>query len=140
MTSPPRSPVVFVAEDDAGVRELVRTRLENAGYHTRWAGNGHDAYEQCRRARPDAIVLDVNMPGLDGFGLLERWRRVGGELPPTLMLTARHCAEDVRRALALGARDFLTKPFDDQKLLTRVARLLRPVKPVSVPGPDSVWL
>ena len=67
------------------------------------------------------------MPGLDGFGVLEGMGLHGHiETTPVLMLTARNAPEDVQRALKLGARDYLTKPFDDKQLLARVARLLRP--------------
>lgn len=125
-----KPPVIFIAEDDAAVRELLETRLELAGYRTRWAANGGDTYDQCSRVKPDGLILDVNLPILDGFSILERWRQARVTPPATLMLTARHATSDVQRAIALGARDYLTKPFDDQNLLARVARLLRAPRPL----------
>jgi two-component system OmpR family response regulator len=125
MTSPARVRRLLIVEDDASLRELLRMRLELVGYQTGWAGNGADAFEQCRTAPPDAMILDINMPGLDGLKLLERLKRHGSAPPPTLMLTARHSVDDVKLALSLGAKDYLTKPFDDDVLLRRIARLLR---------------
>jgi DNA-binding response OmpR family regulator len=125
-----RSRRVLVAEDDAGARELVRTRLTAAGYDAHTAHNGVEALERARALRPAGIVLDINMPGMDGFAVLEAIR-ADANLKHTrvLVLTARHAAEDVKRAMGLGAKDFLTKPFNEQQLLARVARLLRPPKP-----------
>jgi DNA-binding response OmpR family regulator len=71
------------------------------------------------------MILDVNMPSMDGFGVLEHMKRVGPLKVPTLVLTARHNAEDVEKAIRLGAKDYLAKPFDDRLLLARVARLFR---------------
>jgi two-component system OmpR family response regulator len=70
------------------------------------------------------MILDINMPELDGFGVLEALGQDAG-LTPILVLTARHAAEDVRRAIGLGAKDYLAKPFSESQLLARVARLLR---------------
>jgi DNA-binding response OmpR family regulator len=135
---------LFVAEDDELIRELVRTRLELAGYHTRWAGNGPEAMAQCNLVKPDGLILDINLPGLDGLSILARWKERGVTPPPTLMLTARHNAADVKEAIALGAKDYLTKPFNDAVLLSRVARLVRSANPRAAPNPatehDDVFL
>lgn len=121
-----RRPRILVAEDDGGARELVRTRLTAAGYDTHTAHNGLEAVQRTRALRPDGIVLDINMPGMDGFGVLDAIRS-DPNLKHTrvLVLTARHAADDVKRAMSLGAKDFLTKPFNEQQLIARVARLLR---------------
>jgi DNA-binding response OmpR family regulator len=66
------------------------------------------------------------MPELDGFGVLTALSASGAKPPPTMVLTARHASEDVRRAMSLGAKDYLTKPFSENQLLARIARLLRP--------------
>jgi CheY-like chemotaxis protein len=126
------SPRILVAEDDAGARDLVRTRLAAAGYDTHTAHNGLEAVQRARDLRPDGMVLDINMPGMDGFGVLESIR-TDPNLKHTrvLVLTARHAAEDVKRAMSLGAKDFLTKPFNEQQLIARVARLLR--APIAAP-------
>jgi CheY-like chemotaxis protein len=130
-----RRPCILVAEDDAGARDLVRTRLTAAGYDTHTAHNGLEAVQRTRDLRPDGIVLDINMPGMDGFGVLDAIRD-DPNLRHTrvLVLTARHAADDVKRAMNLGAKDFLTKPFNEQQLIARVARLLRP--PPKPPAKD----
>jgi two-component system OmpR family response regulator len=87
---------------------------------------------------PDGVVLDINMPGMDGFGVLEVIRSdVKLRHVRVLVLTARHAAEDVKRALSLGAKDFLTKPFNDGQLTARVARLLR--APIAAPAKGVEW-
>lgn len=117
---------ILVVEDEPFVLELISTRLQIAGYNVTQARDGVRALEMLREVIPDAMLLDINMPGLDGFAVLEQMRAVPRwKLIPTMVLTARNRSEDVGRAMRLGARDYLTKPFDDQQLLMRVARLLR---------------
>jgi two-component system OmpR family response regulator len=116
MSSKPR---ILIAEDDAGIRDIIRTRLHMAGYEVETARNGVVALSKLSTWRPAA-----NMPELDGFGVLEALGQDAG-LTPILVLTARHAAEDVRRAIGLGAKDYLAKPFSESQLLARVARLLR---------------
>jgi len=118
-------PLVLIVEDDANIREIIRSRLLAAGYDIATARNGVDALTHIAICRPDAIVLDINMPELDGFGVLDEMRRAQGPSIPTLILTARHAQADVKRAMELGARDYLTKPFTEGQLAARVARLLR---------------
>jgi two-component system OmpR family response regulator len=118
---------VLVADDDFGVRDLIRTRLDVAGYDVYTARNGAEALDRVFELSPDALVLDINMPEMDGFAVLERLKtRVAPKRLPVLVLTARHAADDVRRAVSLGAKDYLTKPFNETQLLARVARLVRP--------------
>jgi two-component system OmpR family response regulator len=135
----PRRQTLLVAEDDQGVRDLIRVRLTSAGYDVQVAYNGREAVDHIRASKPDGVVLDINMPVMDGFEVLQRLRdEGGGGDPPVLILTARHAAEDVRRAIGLGAKDYLTKPFNDGQLLARVARLLRPrLAPVGATGTKS---
>jgi two-component system OmpR family response regulator len=130
----PVRPKIVVADDDSGIRDLIRTRLEMSGYDVHTAKNGREALERIRALRPNAMVLDINMPELDGFGVLEALRAEGIRLP-VLLLTARHAAEDVRRAVTLGAKDYLTKPFNEAQLLARVARLQRFAAPDAPRGP-----
>jgi len=115
---------ILVAEDDAGIRDIIRTRLQMAGYQVEIARNGVEALSKLQTWRPAAVILDINMPELDGFGVLEALGPRARETP-ILVLTARHAAEDVRRAIGLGAKDYLAKPFTESQLLARVARLLR---------------
>lgn len=119
------SPRILVAEDDNDIREIVRTRLKMAGFDVRVAHNGREALNSVMVMKPDAMVLDINMPELDGFGVLEALKTAAVRPPPTLVLTARNAADDVRRAMALGAKDYLAKPFTEKQLLDRVNRLLR---------------
>ena len=125
---------ILIVEDDAGVRQLIRARLGAADYSVHVARNGVEALDAITRYAPDAMILDINMPGLDGFGVLEHMRKPGSQRAPTLVLTARHNAGDVERAIRLGAKDYLAKPFDDRLLLSRVARLFRGRAPIHVEG------
>lgn len=132
-------PCILVAEDDRGVRDLIRTRLEMAGYAVHTATNGTEALGRIRQLRPHAMVLDISMPLMDGFGVLETLKAdVEQRRVPVLVLSARHGAADVRRAVGLGAKDYLTKPFSESQLVARVARLLRPPAPRPPPAQDEV--
>ncbi len=118
---------IFIAEDDRNLLELLTTRLGLAGYETLFGRDGWEALDGIHSSRPAAIVLDVNMPRLDGFGVLRHLKKSPTAAKiPVMMLTARNAPSDIKEALALGARDYLAKPFTDAMLLARVARLLRP--------------
>ena len=127
---------ILIVDDDAGVRDLVRTYLTGAGFGVETARTGVEAVNKLRRWQPTAMVLDINMPELDGFGVLEALRN-DMTLVPTLVLTARHGAEDVRRAIGLGAKDYLSKPFSEAQLLARVARLVRAPRRVELRAPAT---
>jgi DNA-binding response OmpR family regulator len=120
----PGKKTVLVAEDDADVRDLIRVYLQMCGYEVQVARNGAEALDKLRGALPDAVVLDINMPVVDGFAVLEHMADAPVR-PPVLVLTARHAAGDVQRAVKLGARDFLAKPFSENQLAARVGRLVR---------------
>ncbi|HEY0647358.1 response regulator [Phenylobacterium sp.] len=116
---------VLVVEDDPFLLELITTRLELAGFDTRAARDGSQALQRLTEFRPEAMVLDINMPVLDGFGVLIHMQAQGlTEKTPTMVLTARNSPEDVAKAIKLGARDYLSKPFKDEQLIARVGRLL----------------
>ena len=129
----PANPRILVVEDDAGIRDILRTRLRSAGYEVETARNGIEALSKVKTWEPAAMVLDINMPELDGFGVLQALGPRAAKTP-TLVLTARHASEDVRRAIGLGAKDYLGKPFSETQLLARVARLLRPPRPPQGPS------
>jgi two-component system OmpR family response regulator len=117
---------VLITEDTEAVLELLTTRLELAGYRTYQARNRYQALKIMAETPMDALILDLSMPHLDGFELLKKMQtNVTTRLPPTLVLTARKNPEDVKRAISLGARDYMVKPFDDRILLARVARLMQ---------------
>lgn len=130
---------VLVVEDDQIILDLITTRLDIAGYDTYFARDGFEGLKRLHELRPSALVLDLNMPRLDGFGLLRKMRQEGLNVP-TMVLTARNQPDDVRQAISLGARDFLAKPFKDEQLLQRVGRLLRraPARAAKAsPAPES---
>jgi two-component system OmpR family response regulator len=118
-------PSILVVDDDALLQALISTHLTGAGYRVVVANDGIQALSRLRLDPPDAMILDLSMPRLDGIGLLTRMKSMG-LTTPTMVLTARHNLDDVRQSMALGAKDYLSKPFEEQVLLTRVARLVRP--------------
>jgi len=129
---------ILIAEDDAGICDLLRDQIEAAGFETNVARDGYEALERIFHFRPHAMVLDINMPGLDGFGVLQSLKDRAIRLP-VLVLTARHDVSDVRRAVSLGARDYLTKPFTEAQVKARIARLLRAPILASSPS-DTVFV
>ncbi len=131
-------PRVLVVEDEPMVLELITTRLELAGYQTFSARDGYQALARLLECKPAGMILDINMPNLDGFGVLQHMQ-ASGEIKriPTMVLTARNQTDDVKRAVTLGARDFLSKPFKNEQLLARVARLVRKPRPAGGLAPSS---
>jgi len=117
---------IFVVEDDQAVRDALRRALELEGYGVELAGDGEEALRRLdeRDVEPDAIVLDVLMPKLDGLEMCRRLRRSGNRTP-VLMLTARDQVADRVAGLDAGADDYLVKPFALEELLARVRALLR---------------
>ena len=131
MPPEPRPRRIFIAEDDRNLLELLTTRLGLAGYDTVYGRDGWETLDGVHSTRPAVILLDVNMPRLDGFGVLRHLRKSPRVAHiPVMMLTARNAPDDIKEALALGASDYLAKPFTDAQLLARLARLLRPRPPV----------
>jgi len=117
--------LILVVEDDAAINQAVTERLETEGYAVVQAWDGPGAVSAHAEHSPDLVVLDVMLPGYDGH---EVCRRIQAERPvPVLMLTARTDETDVLVGLAVGADDYLTKPFRMRELLARVAALLRRV-------------
>ena len=116
---------VLVADDDMTVRLVVRSALENAGIKCRMASTGPEALQILRECRPCAAVLDINMPGMDGYEVLSAARL---EAIPVrvLLLTARQQEADITRGFTLGADDYLIKPFNPPELVARLRRFLRP--------------
>ncbi len=114
---------VAVVDDDPTVLSLVRTALNNFGMECFMASDGSSALEIVRRQRPHAIVLDINMPQMDGFEVLAAIRREGISIR-VLLLTARQQEGDVLRGFALGADDYVVKPFSPMELVARLKRLL----------------
>jgi two-component system response regulator MprA len=115
---------ILVVEDDAAVRNSLARTLRFEGYEIETADDGLAALDSVRRAEPDAMILDVNMPRLDGLEAC-RQLRADGVFVPVLMLTARDGVGDRVAGLDAGADDYLVKPFALQELLARVRALLR---------------
>jgi two-component system response regulator MprA len=115
---------ILVVDDEPAVREALRAGLEFEGYRVATAADGLGALEQLAKAMPDALVLDVMMPRMDGLTVLRRLRSFNQTLP-VLLLTARDTVGDRVTGLDVGADDYLTKPFDLDELLARIRAMLR---------------
>lgn len=115
---------ILVVDDDRAVRESLRRSLEFNGYQVELAGDGTTALDAVEANRPDAMVLDVMMPRLDGLEVARRLRIAGDDLP-ILVLTAREAVSDRVAGLDAGADDYLPKPFALEELLARLRALLR---------------
>jgi DNA-binding response OmpR family regulator len=117
---------VLIVEDDHILNDTLRYNFEREGYQVSAAADGRQALELAEHERPDAIILDVMLPGLDGFEVLRALRR--DSTVPILMLTAKDEEIDKVVGLELGADDYLTKPFSVRELLARVGAMLRRVE------------
>jgi DNA-binding response OmpR family regulator len=114
---------ILVVDDDPDIRGLVRELLDRRGFSVTEAADGQEALRVFFDTRPDLVVLDVAMPGLDGWKTLERLRELSDV--PVVMLTAKATELEKTRGLRAGADDYVTKPFGRQELLARVEALLR---------------
>jgi signal transduction histidine kinase/DNA-binding response OmpR family regulator len=140
------APRVLIVDDDASIRAICREVLELGGYQVRDAGSANAALAEARRFRPDMIVLDVLMPGIDGYRCAEMIRSdtaIG--MAPIMFLSARGDTADKVRAFRSGAEDYMVKPFDAAELLARVgkaldrqARELGASPTTQLPGADAI--
>lgn len=119
-------PRILVVDDDAGLQKLARVNLEARGYQVFTASDGESALRTFHDENPALVILDVMMPGVDGFETCRRIRATSDV--PIIMLTARDREEDVVQGLACGADDYVTKPFSVDVLLARVRAVLRRTK------------
>jgi two-component system response regulator MprA len=119
---------VLVADDDRAVRDALRRALSLAGYEVSAADSGSQAIERVAQAMPDAVVLDIGMPDIDGLEVCRRVRMLGNRVP-ILMLTARDAISDRVTGLDAGADDYLVKPFDVEELKARLRALVRRAEP-----------
>lgn len=116
---------VLVADDKDTGRELVRTVLEKSGHQVFEASDGEEAVSEAKRIHPDLIILDIHMPGLDGFGVIEKLRRQDSfTTTPIIALTASAMMGDRERAMAAGFTGYITKPIRLEALRAEVERLL----------------
>ncbi|MBC8138528.1 MAG: response regulator transcription factor [Fibrella sp.] len=123
---------LLVVEDDPGLAKLLRKALSEAGYSVQVVGDGADAYVLIRSETFDLLLLDVMLPGMDGFTLCRR-ARTAKITAPILLLTARDAVKDKVEGLDAGADDYLVKPFQVAELLARVRALLRRGAGVAAP-------
>ena len=117
---------ILIADDKATGRELVRTILENDGYEIHEAVDGLDAVAQARAVHPDLVILDLHMPGLDGFGVVSALRQDAAfNATPILALTASAMMGDRERALGAGFTGYVSKPIRLAVLREEIERLLK---------------
>ena len=116
--------LIMIIDDEAGVRDLLSDALKLAGFETVVAQDAMVAQTMLRSIKPDLLVVDINMPLMDGFEFIERIRG-NGDQTPALMLSARGDRADVTRGLTLGADDYVTKPFGLEELVLRIKAILR---------------
>jgi CheY-like chemotaxis protein len=121
-----KTPCIVVAEDDPSVRRVLQTLLRHKGYQVISAVDGEEALQKIRIAKPDLVILDINMPKKDGFSVCEDLRAsVQTAFISVIMLTAQSAIESKVRGLAVGADDYMTKPFHPEELLARIDAILR---------------
>jgi two-component system KDP operon response regulator KdpE len=127
---------VLIVDDEPRMIQFIRLNLEHDGYEVLEANDGQTALENLRDAMPDVILLDVMMPGIDGFETLEMMREISNV--PIIMLTAKGDVDDRVRGLELGADDYISKPFSPAELSSRVKAVLRRTEMPSEPVHDPI--
>ena len=119
-------PCIMVVDDEHIIRILLKRTLEPEGYEVILAEDGSSALMMLEKHRPDLVILDINMPGLNGFQVLERIRQRSNV--PVIMLTGEGEVTTLGNALSLGADDYVKKPFSTRELLARIRAKLRRAK------------
>jgi DNA-binding response OmpR family regulator len=116
---------VLVAEDERNLVEALSFLMRRAGYEVNVTHDGPSTVEMARRIRPDLVLLDIMLPGFDGFEVVSAIRQEAGDRQPrVIMLTAKGHEKDRRKALGLGVDDYVTKPFSNRDVVERVRALL----------------
>lgn len=127
---------VLLVEDEPKIVQLARDYLERAGFRVGSASSGEQGLQQFRAGRPDLVVLDLGLPGIDGLDLLRAMRREAGT--PVIILTARGEESDRIVGLELGADDYMVKPFSPKELVARVRAVLRRAEGLAAPGAEQL--
>ncbi len=122
---------ILAVEDDERIRSAVKLALEDEGWTVDEAESGEEAIDIFQRSSPDVVLIDIMLPGIDGFELCRTLRKTSDV--PVVMVTARNDTHDVVAGLEAGADDYLTKPFAPKELSARIRALLRRIRP-SAPG------
>jgi DNA-binding response OmpR family regulator len=123
MTEPPAAQTILIVEDDSTVAQLIRLYLVRDGYEVAVAADGPEGVRLARERRPDLVLLDLNLPGMDGVEVCATLRAESDV--PVIMVTARVSEDDRLAGLDLGADDYITKPFSPRELAARVRAVLR---------------
>lgn len=118
---------ILIVDDEATIRDVLRRYLERQGFAVNEAADGREALKLVERGAPDLVVLDLMLPGMDGFSLADRLRRVNPV--PIVMLTAKGELEDRIQGLEMGADDYIVKPFSPREVVLRVMAVLRRAVP-----------
>jgi two-component system, OmpR family, response regulator len=126
------APLVLIVDDESGVRDLITDALSLVNMDSVTAAHGMEALTKMREHSIDLVILDINMPTMDGYEVLERMRQ-SDLTTPVIVLTARLDREDTKRAFELGADDFVRKPFGIEELTLRVQAVLRRTSPQDSP-------
>ena len=113
---------ILIVEDEEHIARMIEATLALGGYTCAWCADGAEAIDRVQRSRYDLVLLDVMLPGLDGFAVMERLQ---GQRVPVIFLSAMQQVEDKVRGLRLGAEDYIAKPFEAIELLARVEVVLR---------------
>ncbi|MEU8343615.1 response regulator transcription factor [Spirillospora sp. NPDC048832] len=127
---------VLVVDDEANIRDLIEVALRFHGFATATAATGEEALRAARRERPDLVLLDVMLPGTDGFEVCRRLRADGDQVP-VIFLTAKDTPSDTVTGLTLGGDDYVTKPFSIEALIARVRAVLRRTAPPAAAPADT---
>ena len=141
-----RGSKIMVVDHDRTTLEMVQIRLDVAGFHPLAARTSLAAVEVLKSSRPDAVILERNMPVLDGIALLQEMASLPGRMPPVLLVGRNIAAEDVRIGVQLGVRDVLAKPYSGAAVLERLIRMLKKGAPMpahamaAAGGPQRVYL
>jgi two-component system OmpR family response regulator len=128
---------VLVVDDEQMLTDLLSMALRMEGWEVRTAGSGFEALQAAREFEPDAMVLDIMMPDLDGMSVLQRLRHSGDDVP-VLFLTAKDAVADRIAGLTAGGDDYVTKPFSLEEVVARLRGLMRRAGTASAGGPDPI--
>lgn len=128
---------ILAVEDDERIRTAVKLALEDEGWTVDEAESGEEAIEMFQRSAPDVVLIDIMLPGIDGFELCRTLRRTSDV--PVVMVTARNDTHDIVAGLEAGADDYLTKPFAPKELSARIRALLRRIRPSFQGHPKLVF-
>ncbi|MFZ4662173.1 MAG: response regulator transcription factor [Caldilineaceae bacterium] len=127
------SPTILVVDDEQSISEVVSLYLTRSGYEVKVVHDGRAALQALTQQKPDLVVLDLMLPGIDGWEITRRLRAEGNT--PIIMLTARKEESDRILGLEMGADDYVVKPFSPQELVSRVRAVLRRAQGATVPAP-----